>query len=199
MTKLTTFNTKLLLAAIAAVAALGVAALILIAPNLTRQSGGSSPTAPLSPGLHLLDKARSLPDASFTDGAGQQMGLSGYRGKIVLVNFWATWCEPCKLEMPSLLRLQQKLGGKDFVVVAISGDQTGAKAVEPFLKENDLTALNVLYDLNLTSAGIWGVKGLPTTILLDREGREIGRAEGGLAWDTPDIEGRIEAKIKAAP
>ena len=199
MTKLTTFNTKLLLAAIAAVAALGVAALTLIAPNLTVEPGGSSQSAPLSPGLHLWDSARSLPDAGFTDGAGHQMGLSGYRGKVVLVNFWATWCEPCKLEMPSLLRLQQKLGDKDFAVVAISGDQAGAEAVEPFLKQNDLTALNILYDANLASANIWGVKGLPTTILLNREGQEIGRAEGGLAWDTPDIEGQIEAKIKATP
>ena len=199
MTKLTTFNTKLLLAAIAAVAALGVAALILIAPTLTGQPGGSSPTAPLTPGLQLWDEPRSLPEVRFTDGAGQQMGLSGYRGKVVLVNFWATWCEPCKLEMPSLLRLQQKLGDKDFAVLAISGDQTGAAAVEPFLKQNDLTALAILYDPNLTSANIWGVKALPTTILLDRQGQEIGRVEGGMAWDTPDIEGRIEAKIKAAP
>jgi len=199
MTKLTIFNTKLLLAAIAAVAVLGAAALILIAPDLTVQPGGSSPEAPLSPGLHLWESPRSLPHVSFTDGAEHQMGLSSYRGKVVLVNFWATWCEPCKLEMPSLLRLQQKLGDKGFTVVAISGDQAGAGAVEPFLKQNDLTAFAILYDINLASANIWGVKGLPTSILLDREGREIGRAEGGLAWDMPDIEGQIEATIKAAP
>lgn len=199
MSKLTTHNTKLLLAAIAAVASLGAVAVVAITPapsamSVQRQSPPSEPLP--GAGLRMWDVPKPAPVASFADQSGKTVGLEQFRGKVAVVNFWATWCEPCKQEMPSLLRLQQQLGTDDVTVVAVSGDREGKAAVDPYVAENKLTGLTFLYDPMLVQARSLDVKGLPTTLLLGRDGRELGRAEGALAWDSKAIAGVIAATVQ---
>jgi thiol-disulfide isomerase/thioredoxin len=132
------------------------------------------------------DAPKPVPDAAFKDAEGNEVRLSDFRGKTLLVNFWATWCAPCKVEMPSLDRLQAKLGGDRFAVVAISSDRAGKRAVDPYFDEAGLTALARYYDPSNAVGMAMGVAGLPMTVLIDAEGRELGRMLGDAEWDGPD-------------
>ena len=196
MNKLTPFNTKLLLVAIAAVAAVGAVIFYFAGPT-----GPGAPPPGVGTavsGLALWDEARPLADVSFKNADGGEVGLPDYKGKVVLLNFWATWCVPCVTEMPALSRLQARLRGPDFAVVAVSGDDGGKKAVDAFLADIGLSNLTILYDPKLLAARKLGVKGLPTTILVGRGGAELGRAEGPLEWDSPEIERRLSELIDGA-
>src|SRR3989304_1536989 len=93
--------------------------------------------------LNLLREPRELPDVGFSDGDGQSVKLSSFRGKVVLLNVWATWCPPCRKEMPTLDRLQAKLGGARFEVVALSIDRGGPSVVRSFYDEIEITALRI--------------------------------------------------------
>jgi thiol-disulfide isomerase/thioredoxin len=196
MKKLTTLNTKLLLVATAAVAALALAAMWEFARAPLPRPGPALSPVPGEAGLQLFDPARDLPAVAFDDGAGGTLGLDAFRGKVVLVNFWATWCEPCKREMPSLLRLQERLGDKDFRVIAVSGDRGGKTDVESYAAQNKLRGLKFLYDPMLSEARKLGVTGLPTSILVGRNGRELGRAEGALEWDSDAVAKTIQNEIR---
>jgi thiol-disulfide isomerase/thioredoxin len=133
-------------------------------------------------------------------GAGEKRArIADFRGKVVLVNFWATWCAPCIREMPSLVRLQQARGGTGFTVIALSQDFNGWKVVEPFLKRHDLSALPVYVDEKTAIARALGVQGLPTSILLDREGRELGRLTGDAEWDTAEALALVDYYLRANP
>ena len=123
-----------------------------------------------------------VPDTSFTDPEGGTHSLADYRGKVVLLNFWATWCAPCREEMPSLDALQAELGGDDFQVVAIAAGHNPAPAIEKFLTEAKITNLPVLLDPRQGLARGMGVMGMPVTILIDRDGNEIARLIGGADW-----------------
>ena len=103
-----------------------------------------------------------------------------------VVNFWATWCAPCRKEMPALDALQQKLGSPDFEVVALSLDRQGAETARAFLNETKATNLKLYVDP--TAKTLDGLKavGLPATILIDREGREVGRLLGPAEWSSPE-------------
>src|SRR3546814_1814786 len=103
------------------------------------------------------------------------MTLKAFDGRFVLLNIWATWCVPCREEMPSLDRLQAGLGGPDFVVVPLSIDREGLPAVKAFYEELGLKALGIYVDQSGRASGKLGAAGIPTTLLVDREGREIGR------------------------
>jgi len=129
---------------------------------------------------------------------GQRASIDEFKGRIVLVNFWATWCAPCIREMPSLVRLQTARGGKDFTVIALSQDFTGWKAVAPFLARHDLSALPVYVDEKTAIARELGIQGLPTSVLLDREGRELGRLPGDADWDTPEALAVVDHYVKTA-
>jgi thiol-disulfide isomerase/thioredoxin len=132
------------------------------------------------------DPVRQVPVLSFTDRSGEEMTIGRFKGKIVLVNLWATWCPPCVKEMPSLDRLQAKLGGDDFAVVAISEDRQGLKIVEPFYEKTGLGHLDIYLDPQSTVSRALQLRGLPTTLILDRDGRELGRLEGSAEWDSAD-------------
>ena len=134
-------------------------------------------------------------DLAFSDESGAAKLLSNWRGKVVLVNLWATWCGPCRKEMPALARLQSKLGGADFEVVAISIDRKGAPASAAFLAEAGATALKLYIDPSTKSLGAVQAIGLPATLLIDREGREIGRLLGPAEWDSPEAEKLVSAAI----
>lgn len=141
---------------------------------------------------------RQLPEIWFEDGEGRKLALADFGGKVVLLNVWATWCPPCRKEMPSLDRLQARLGGRDFEVLPLSIDRGGIFVVKDFYEEMDLKTLRMAVDKTANSAGYLKVFALPTTLLIDRRGREIGRVVGPAEWDSPPalavIRHHIEAK-----
>ena len=143
-------------------------------------------TPPASLAFIWRDTPRPL-DIAFTDADGRERALSEFRGRVVLVNLWATWCAPCLREMPALDRLQGRLGGPDFMVVALSQDRGGMAAVAPFWAEAGLENLTLLIDKDLAAGRKIKARGLPTTLLVDREGREIARLEGPAEWDAPEV------------
>ena len=134
---------------------------------------------------------RPAPQVSFSDATGASANLSDFAGKPVLLNLWATWCAPCRREMPSLERLQARLGDK-ITVLAISEDIGGNKAVAPFIAKFGLKAVKTYLDPKSTLTQAFNVDGLPTSFLIDRRGRVIGRVEGEAEWDSPKMLSVIE-------
>jgi thiol-disulfide isomerase/thioredoxin len=134
-----------------------------------------------------LETPRELPELSFINGDGGEMTLDEFTGKTVLLNIWATWCVPCREEMPALDRLQAKLGGPDFEVVPLSIDREGLLAVKAFYEELGLKALGIYVDQSGKAQRALSVLGIPTTLLVDQEGRELGRTLGPAEWDSAEI------------
>lgn len=126
------------------------------------------------------------PDTVFTKEDGTKRTLADFHGKIVLVNFWATWCGPCVREMPSLERLHNKLAGDDFTVLALSEDRKGWDKITPFRKEIGLTVLPLYHDVSSKMMFAAKTPGLPTTILIGRDGKELGRLTGPAEWDSDE-------------
>jgi thiol-disulfide isomerase/thioredoxin len=132
------------------------------------------------------------PEISFVDRGGDTVSLAEFAGKFVLVNLWATWCEPCLREMPSLDRMQRHLGDK-ITVVAISEDRGGSKTVEPFIDKLGLKSFKTYLDPKSGAGRAFKVEGLPTSFLIDREGRVLGRVEGAAEWDSPKLLGVLKS------
>jgi thiol-disulfide isomerase/thioredoxin len=155
--------------------------------------GAASPT--LSNEITFHRQARALPPLRFADGAGTTTRLADFRGRMVLLNVWATWCTPCREEMPALDRLQARLGGPDFEVVALSIDQAGPSIVQDFFREVGIARLQEYRDQYRETATVVGLTAVPLTLLVDRDGREIMRKLGAAAWDDPKLVAQLEAKL----
>jgi thiol-disulfide isomerase/thioredoxin len=138
---------------------------------------------------------QALPDIKFQDGDGKPLSLEQWKGSVALINLWATWCAPCRKEMPALAALQSKLGSKDFEVVAISVDRKGAEASSVFLKETGADALKLYVDPSSAILNDLKAPGLPVSVLVDRQGREIGRLIGPAEWNGPEAEALIDAAL----
>lgn len=132
---------------------------------------------------------KELPEVVFYDEANRPVKLDKWRGKVVVLNIWATWCPPCVKEMPTLDRLQQRIGGDFFQVVVLSVDEGGIEVVRNFFEQTQIQSLDMYLDPNFKAAQGLKALGLPTTILIDVEGREIGRLVGDAEWDTPEMIG----------
>ncbi|MCP4598868.1 TlpA disulfide reductase family protein [Neptuniibacter sp.] len=132
---------------------------------------------------------------NFANVEGQQVSLSEYKGKVVLLNFWATWCPPCIEEMPSMQRLREQLDGKPFEIVAVNVGEDSA-AVSSFLMElsSDLT-FPILLDEEGKSFGELGLRALPTTILFDQNGEVVTKVLGARDWDSAESVQEIESVI----
>ena len=132
------------------------------------------------------DPPQPAPEISVTDSDGKAVTLADFKGKLVLVNLWATWCQPCIKEMPSLAGLPKTLGD-GFVLLAVSEDHAGGKVVGPFLDKLGLDKppdkLNVYVDPGSKVGHAFAVRGLPTSIVIDPKGDVVGRVEGGADWD----------------
>ena len=115
---------------------------------------------------------------------GKEISLNQFRGKHVLINFWATWCGPCKIEMPSLEALYERFKDRNFVLLAISNDMFGANIVKPFVKAHNIN-FPVLLDQRLKVSNAFGVVSLPTTFMIDPQGKIIGALFGAEDWATP--------------
>ena len=131
------------------------------------------------------------PEVAFTDTDGNPASLAHFKGKPVIVNLWATWCEPCLREMPSLERLQVRLDGR-LTVLAISEDRAGAKLVNPFVARLGLGKVKVYLDPKSEVSRAFGVRGLPTSIVIDANGQVVGRVEGAAEWDSPQMLAALE-------
>ncbi|MGE0054261.1 MAG: TlpA family protein disulfide reductase [Hyphomicrobium sp.] len=138
----------------------------------------------------------ALPEITFNDADGKTLTLADFKGKTILLNLWATWCAPCREEMPALDRLQSTLGGDDFEVIALSLDRKGAAASKKFLDETKATHLKLYTDASGKQGTVLKIVGMPTTILINKEGQEIGRLAGPAEWDSPDAKKLIEAALK---
>ncbi len=138
-----------------------------------------------------LEEPKPAPETKFKDADGKELSLADFRGKVLLVNFWATWCSPCRKEMPGLNKLQTELGGDDFQVMAMSVDRVGEDRVKAFLKEIGTSALPLYFDRKMKLARGFRTRGLPVTVLIDREGREVGRLIGIAEWESKDAKALI--------
>jgi thiol-disulfide isomerase/thioredoxin len=164
-------------------------------------------TAPSGPGTNALSQGHmaafvfkkepeALPEVRFQDANGTEKTLADWRGKVVLVNLWATWCAPCRKEMPALDNLQKELGSSKFEVVAISIDRTGLAGARKFLDETGVKNLALHADPTTKLSSVLKAVGLPVTVLIDAEGREIGRLVGPAEWDSEDAKRLIRAAMK---
>ncbi len=142
------------------------------------------------------ESPRPLADVRFAGADGETVDLSAFRGRVVLMNFWATWCAPCLREMPSLKRLQQRLGGDDFTVIAVSEDREGSRVVAPYVERHGLDGLPIYYDAGMAASRALAVSGLPTTLLIDRQGREVGRLQGAAEWDTAEAAELVRREVE---
>jgi len=147
--------------------------------------------------LSVFDQPRNLPEIHFVDAENRALTLADFRGRVVLLNIWATWCVPCRKEMPALDRLQAQLGGDDFVVVPLSIDRKGVEAVKPFYEELGLQKLGIYVDASGAASRALSAPGVPTTLLIDRNGREVARKMGAAEWDGPEMVSVIRHQIEA--
>jgi thiol-disulfide isomerase/thioredoxin len=129
---------------------------------------------------------KPMPDLEFLDASDNPLRLADFTGQARLINLWATWCAPCVKEMPSLDRLQATMPRDRFMVLPISLDGASKAKVAPFYKEQNLNDLGIFYDKGRKAMSVLDVSLLPTSILVDPAGRELGRLEGDADWDTPE-------------
>ena len=155
--------------------------------------------APLATGdiaaFQVAETASDVSDLAFTDVEGRPKKLSDWQGRTVLLNLWATWCAPCRKEMPALDRLEKALGGTAFQVVAVNIDTRGRDKPNRFLDRIGVTTLNRYFDQSaeifkkLRNRGL--AYGMPTTLLVDRRGCLLGHLAGAAEWDSPDAQALI--------
>ena len=136
------------------------------------------------------------PALAFTARDGAQRQLAEFKGKLVLVNLWATWCAPCVEEMPSLDRLQTQLGDK-LTILAISEDRQGETVVAPFLEQHAIKHLAIFLDPKTAATNEFGAQGLPTSYLIARDGTIVGKEEGGAQWDSSEMIAKLTTYLEA--
>lgn len=141
--------------------------------------------------LVLQEAPEPLPDAVFLDGADAEVPLAQWRGKWVVLNFWATWCAPCRKEMPALDRLQAAMPA--IAVVPVATGRNPVPAIEHFFAEAGVKNLPVMRDPTAALAQQLGVFGLPMTFIIDPEGREVARLIGDAEWDSADAKAALAA------
>lgn len=150
------------------------------------ETTAAKPAEPISTMAAFVKKPepQPLPDITFQDTNGNDVKLSSFKGKTILLNLWATWCQPCREEMPALNRLQQALGGDKFEVVALSLDRGGLKASRKFLDEVNAHDVHLYTDASMKQGLELKLVGMPTSILINKDGLEVGRLAGPAEWDS---------------
>jgi thiol-disulfide isomerase/thioredoxin len=155
-------------------------------------AGGLGVRKPCAEELHDLaaalvptDPPVAAPDIIFVAANGAEHHLEEFIGHGLVINLWATWCMPCIEEMPSLEQLSRTLAPDDIAVLPLSSDRGGASAVEAFFREHDITGLPILLDPKGAAVRSWHARGIPTSLIIDKRGRERARLEGAADWSTP--------------
>lgn len=134
-----------------------------------------------------FETPESLPALTFETADGESRTLEDYRGQVVVLNLWATWCAPCKVEMPTLARLQEALEGEGVRVLALAVERTDPEKLEAALDELGASNLELLRDPGMDSLRALGVRGIPVTLVIDKQGREVFRHLGDAAWNAPGV------------
>jgi thiol-disulfide isomerase/thioredoxin len=147
--------------------------------------------------LVVHDAPVPAPGTEFIDASGQATTLAASNGRVRLVNFWATWCAPCRKEMPALDALQRDKGGPDFEVITIATGRNAPEAIAAFREEAGIADLPNALDPKGRLAAAMGVPGLPVSVLLDREGSEVARMMGDADWNGPDARALIDWLVAA--
>jgi len=137
-------------------------------------------------GIQPIEGGSKAPNFYLEDLKGKKLELKNFKGKVVFLNFWATWCGPCKEEMPSMETLYQQFKEKDFVFLAISVDYEGRKPVKEFIEKERYT-FPILLDPKYETFDLYKVKGIPTTIIIDKNRKMIGKAIGPRNWKSPEV------------
>lgn len=133
-----------------------------------------------------LDPVQATPDFVFYDQEGGQVGLNQFKGKTIILNFWATWCAPCLEEMPSMNRLQARYPDQ-LMILPISLDQNGAPKVADFYRRANIQHLPVYLDESQSSQELFGLRAFPTSIIINPEGLMVAKIEGQLDWDAKEV------------
>ena len=161
-----------------------VAALIWLAAAVSVIAG------PLGFAMH--DTPQDMPDVRFVTEDGTRKTLDAFHGKVILLNIWATWCPPCVKEIPTLDALQADLGSAKFEVVTLSIDTGGVPVVRRFFDKFGIKHLTISVDPTQLSFTNLRIVGLPATLLINSDGKEVGRLIGPAAWNAPDMEGFLK-------
>jgi thiol-disulfide isomerase/thioredoxin len=157
--------------------------------GLPGAAAGGNAVPPLGGSLKdftLIDPPRPVPQASFLNGDQQPVTMDQFKGRVVLLNFWATWCGPCREEMPSIDRLQAQLGGADFTVLALSLDEGGLTPVRHFFGQLGIQHLDIYLDPSNALPLALKVPALPTTMVIDRNSNIVGIMVGPATWDSSE-------------
>jgi thiol-disulfide isomerase/thioredoxin len=164
-----------------------VAALVLLASTLSAAAQAAEPDKIKLGEFIPAATPQPAPEISLADRAGNPVALADFNGKFLVLNLWATWCAPCLNEMPSLERLQAKFGPA-LTVIAVSEDRGGDKVVAPFVADHQLDKLRIYLDPSSAVSHAFAVRGLPTTLVIDANGRVLGKVEGEADWDSATMQ-----------
>ena len=145
--------------------------------------------------LKPIDPPADAPDILFVDTRGIQHHLSEFHGHGMVINLWATWCAPCVAEMPSLAALARTLAPADVAVLPLSSDRGGADAVQAFFTAHNIIGLPVLLDPHGAAARAFGAQGIPTSIVIDKQGQQRARLTGSADWSTPDAAATVKRLV----
>lgn len=184
------------LSALIIILALGASGLGKVA--VSDSNPGLAEIAHAIPGFRLIVNQPPVPDTVFFDADNDQVRLSDFKGKVVLLNFWATWCKPCIKEMPSVNALQKRLPQDEFIVVAVASGAQWGKKPERFLAEHKLDALAMYHDPHAAMMKVLELETLPSTLMIDLEGRIIGGVVGQADWDTQEAEALVRFLLNSA-
>jgi len=174
--------------------ALGVA----LATVWSGLAGGQGTDSPQPFAVEAIDPPQAAPELAFLDHKGHTTNLADFHGRVVVFNLWATWCPPCISEMPALDRLASRLAEEPFSIVAVSLDREGKRVVDAFYQRAGLTTLLQYFDPRGRVAKDLGTSGLPATVVIDHEGREVGRLSGSIDWSSPEALSYLQPLIARA-
>jgi len=167
--------------------------LILIPQQIDAQVSSETARLLRAAGIHVPNQQADASDFTLPLLNGENASLSSYRGKIVILNFWATWCPPCRAEMPSMETLYQRFKNQGLEILAVDLGEP-ARTVQQFIQNNRYT-FPVMLDTNSRIGNLYGIQSIPTSFIIDREGKIIGRLVGAIHWDTPQVIAAFEALL----
>jgi len=144
-----------------------------------------------------VNPPQAPPDGVFVDADGGEHTLASFRGHGMVINFWATWCQPCIAEIPSLAELSRVLAPHDIAVLPLSSDRGGASVVAAWFRQHDVTGLPVLLDPRGALGSAWGGRGIPTTHIIARDGKERARLEGAADWSSAATVALIQKLVES--
>jgi peroxiredoxin len=167
-----------------------VCAMIALAGCSKEQKG-----APVAKPVSKAQEGSPAPDFTLRDLNGGEVRLSSLRGKVVLLNFWATWCPPCREEVPSMVKLNRAMAGKQFQMLAVSIDEGGKPAIEAFFKESK-SSLPALLDTDGSTGKRYGLTGVPETFVIDTKGVIMKKVIGPMDWSDPAVISYLSGLMK---